>query len=184
MKNLWFLIFLLVAGCSGDSGNTKQATNVVKEANESANNQIEALLASRYSAISNWGKNLPRHGADSAVFSIDVQKALTSSSPILFTAHLHDVWLSISNGMTHAQFTQTYKSEQSVTSKDFQLVVDVQLNSEQTQKILSAPKDVPSDEYALVAKVSSVESSGVYPVGDDWPTLYVEGVCVDFSLLK
>jgi len=184
MKNLWFLILLLVAGCSDSSDNTKQTTNGVKVANETANNQIESLLASRYSAISNWEKNLQRHGTDSAVFSIDVQRALTSPSPILFRAHLHDVWLSISNGMTHAQFTRAYKSEQSVNSTDFQLVVDVQLNSDQTQKILSAPKDVLSDEYAIVAKVSSVESSGVYPVGDDWPTLYVEGVCVDFSLLK
>jgi hypothetical protein len=94
------------------------------------------------------------------------------------------VWIGKTNGITYAQFTQTYKSGQSVDSKDFVLILNVQLNGKQTQKLLSAPEDVFSGEYAIVAKISSVESSAVYPVDDDWPTLYAEGMCMDFSLLK
>jgi PBP1b-binding outer membrane lipoprotein LpoB len=192
MKNLWLLIFLLVAGCSDNSDNTtdnaKQPTNDVASANESANNQVKTLLASRYSAISNLEKNLPRHGAGSTVFSIDVQKALTSATPILFTVHLDDVFLGETNGITYAVFTHSYKPDKSVADTDdadFVLKMKIQLTDEQTQKLLSAPKDVISDEYALVAKISNVESSADYPFDDDnWPTLLVKGTCVDFALLK
>jgi len=184
MKHLWLVILLLAAGCSDNSDNTAQSTNNVESANESADKQIETLLVARYSAVSNWEKNLPRHGATSAVFSIDVQKALTSASPILFTAHLHDVATG-TNGMPYAEFTQRYNRDESATDPDFELILSIQLTDEQAQKILNTPKDVSSDEYAVIAKISDIESSAQYAdVSDDWPTLYVEGKCVDFSLLK
>jgi hypothetical protein len=184
MKNLWLVTLLLVAGCSDNSDNSKQSTNDVASANESANNQVETLLASRNSAISNWEKNLPRHGSTSAVFSIDVEKALVSASPILFTAHLHDVAVG-TNGMPYAEFTQRYNRDKSATDPDFELILNIQLTDEQAQKILNAPQDVLLDEYAIVAKISKTESSAQYAdVSDDWPTVYVEGKCVDFSLLK
>jgi hypothetical protein len=185
MKYLWLVILLLAAGCSDNSDNTAQSTNSVESANESANNQVETLLASRYSAISNWEKNLPRHGSGSVVFSIDVQKALTATSPILFRAHLHDVAIDKTNETTYAEFTQTYKSDASANSKDFILILNVKLSDDQAQKILSTPKDVFSDEYAVVAKITGADSSAAYwSVDDDWPTIYAEGKCVDFSLLK
>jgi hypothetical protein len=177
-------MFLLVAGCSDNSDNAKQPANNVASANESANNQVENLLTTRYSAVSNWEKNLPQHGATSAVFSIDVQKALTSASPILFTAHLHDVATG-TNGMPFAEFTQRYNRDKSATDPDFELILRIHLTDEQAQKILNTPKDVLSDEYAIVAKISDIESSAQYAdVSDDWPTLSVEGKCMDFSLLK
>lgn len=146
-----------------------------------------AAFALKYNAATNWEKNLPRHGATSAVYSIDVQKALTSASPVLFTAHLHDVAVG-TNGMPYAEFTQRYNRNESATDPDFELVLIIQLTDEQAQKILHTPQNVisdGSDEYAVVAKISDVESSAQYAdVSDDWPTLYVEGKCVDFSLLK
>jgi hypothetical protein len=184
MKPLWLVFFLLAAGCSDNSDNTQQSTNDVESANESANKQIETLLAARYSAVSNWEKNLSRHDATSAVFSIDVQKALTSASPILFTAHLHDVAVG-TNGMPYAEFTQRYNRDKSATDPDFELILSIQLTDEQAQKILNTPKDVFSDEFAVVSKISKIESSAQYAdVNDDWPTLYVDGKCVDFTLLK
>ena len=204
MKNLLLAIFLLVAGCSDNSDNAKQPANNVASANESANNQVENLLATRYSAISNWEKNLPRHGAGSAIFSVDVQKALSSASPILFRARLRDVFQSkegftkrVENliavedlraantnreGITCAEFRRAYKqSNEPAAQTDFALDLYVELNGEQAQKILSAPKDVLSDEYAIVVKVSKAAS---LDTDDDWPTIYAEGTCVDFSLLK
>ena len=118
------------------------------------------------------------------MFSIDVQKALTSASPVLFTAHLHDVAVG-TNGMPYAEFTQRYNRDKSATDPDFELILSIQLTDEQAQQVLNAPKDVLSDDYAIVAKISKLESSAQYAdVNDDWPTLYVEGKCVDFSLLK
>jgi|ERR1035441_2378106 hypothetical protein len=143
-----------------------------------------AAFALKYNAATNWEKNLPRHGATSAVFSIDVQKALTSASPIFFTAYLHDV-VTGTNGMPYAEFTQRYNRDASATDPDFELILIIQLTDEQAQRILNTPKDVSSDEYAVVAKISNTESSAQYAdVSDDWPSLYVEGKCVDFSLLK
>jgi hypothetical protein len=184
MKHLWLVILLLAAGCSDKSDNTKQSTNDVESANESSNKQIETLLASKYSAVSNWETNLLRHGTTSAVFSIDIQKALTSASPILFTAHLHDIAVG-TNGMPYAEFTQRYNRDKSATGPDFELILIIQLTDEQAQKILNTSQDVLLDEYAIVAKISTMESSAQYAdVNDDWPTLYVDGKCVDFSLLK
>jgi hypothetical protein len=207
MKNLWLLIFLLATGCSDNSDNPKQSTNDVASANESANSQIKNLLCSRYSVISNWDKNLSRHGKGSIVFSIDVQKALNSTSPILFKAHLRDIFqskegftkrvenirvLAAGESMyfvyptnetttTYAEFKQAYKHSDELPSQtDFALELCFELNDEQVQKLLSA-KDIISNEYAIVAKVSKViglESD------DDYPTLSVYGTCVDFSLLK
>jgi hypothetical protein len=143
-----------------------------------------AALALKYNAATNWEKNLPRHGATSAVFSVDVQKALTSASPIIFTAHLHDVAMA-TNGMPYAEFTQKYNRAKSATDPDFELILSIQLTDEQAQKILNTPQDVFLDEYAVVAKISKIESSAQYAdVSDNWPILYVEGKCLDFSLLK
>jgi PBP1b-binding outer membrane lipoprotein LpoB len=184
MKHLWLVIILLAAGCSDNSDNAVQPTNNVESANESANKQIETQLSTRYTAVSNWEKNLPRHGTTSAVFSCDVQKAITSSLPILFTAHLHDVATG-TNGMFYAELTQRYNRDKSASNPDFELILSIQLTDEQAQKILNPQKDVFSDEYAVVAKISNIESSAQYSdVNDDWPTLYVEGKCIDFSLLK
>jgi len=206
MKHLWLAILLLAAGCSDNSNDTAQSTNDVESANASATSQIESLLATRNSAISNWEKNLSRHGEGSLVFSIDVQKALNSTSPILFKAHLQDVFQSkegftkrVENihilaagesmhfvyptnetATTYAEFKQSYKHPGLATQTDFELELCVELSDEQVQKLLNA-KDIISDEYAIVVKVSRVMS---LETDDDYPTLYIDGTCVDFSFLK
>lgn len=185
MKRSWFLLLLLIVGCSNDTDSITQTTNNVEAANESANIESETRLVSRYSAISNWENDLPRHGTSSVVLSIDVQRALTTSQPIFIIGHLQDVYLGKTNGITYAVFSQKYKADNIAADPDFVLLSQIQLNDEQTQRLLSDPQKSFSGKYALVVKIFSVESSAAYPSDDDdWPTLFAEGTCVDFSPLK
>ena len=148
-----FAIAVLIAAAAvtyfvwehGQKVTQEERTRQAEAAEEKRLATLVKEMVSRWDAITDWEGSFDR--SDANIFTVELEKAIVRSRPILIYASLDDV--------KHTNGAYTIQLSSTVGSVDIRY--NLRCTEELAQEFLREPRDFP--EFAVVASIDHIEKS-------------------------